>query len=309
MTIQYLKTIFENVSTCAAWSLQILKVSHSKRNGSNYLAREVTISPDGRLREHVESLASKYFNNNSNELERYSDCCDYDGSADAQVVYKLDSANELIADEYVALLQAIANPDTEVNPLELNAQASVIKGDLLIDSDTISVKFITMQNPITTLKNRFWGSEGDFKELKEKILTLRNSIDLLIVNNTIYLLNLSGEKLFNMERSYRSVCNNKIQLIEEKGIIEGFDYFKITASSGHNPRKFVLFNEAHLDILCNKEFSREIATKFKIPLKNDKFDASQDGVSDKLIKLLCKRGMLDPFDDIPMEVSGSKKWS
>ncbi|MGV2999787.1 DUF4868 domain-containing protein [Streptococcus suis] len=309
MTIQYLKTIFENVSTCATWSLQILKVSHSKRNGSSYFAREVTISPDGRLRDHVESLASKYSSNDGNELEQYSDCRVYDGSADAQVIYKLESASELISDEYVALLQAIANPDTEVNPLELKAQASVIKGDLLIDGNISSVKFISMQNPIITLKNKFFGSNGDFIELRDKVLTLRNSIDLVIVNDTIYLLNLSGEKLFNMERSYRSVCNNKIQLIEEKGIIEGFDSFKITASSGHNPRKFVSFNDTHLDKLSDKKSRKQIAEIFKIPLKNDNFDATQEGVSDKIVKLLCKRGMLDPFDDIPMEVSGSKTWS
>ena len=30
---------------------------------------------------------------------------------------------------------------------------------------------------------------------------------------------------------------------------------------------------------------------------------------EKIVKLLCGKGMVDPFDDIPMEVSGSKNWS
>lgn len=32
------------------------------------------------------------------------------------------------------------------------------------------------------------------------------------------------------------------------------------------------------------------------------------GAADKLVKLLCDRGMVDPFDNNPMEVSSSKKW-
>ena len=42
-----------------------------------------------------------------------------------------------------------------------------------------------------------------------------------------------------------------------------------------------------------------MAEKFKIPLDGDKFDTTQ---------LLCDRAMVDPFDEYPMEVAGSKKW-
>lgn len=313
MTIQYLETILKNVSTCDAWSLQIIKVTHSKRNGSSYLTREVGISPKGRLKKHVEEVAKKYLSDNQSdkqgELEQYTECREYDGSADAKVIYKLSKSSELITNEYGLLLQAIANPDTEIKPLELKYQASVIKGDLEIDGDSISVKFVSMQNPITTLKNKFWQSNGTFKEISNEVLTLRNSIDLLIVNDVVYLFNLSGEKLFNMERAYRSICESKIKLIEVKSIIEGFDSFMVIASSGHNPRKFVSFNDDHLEKLADKKSRKKIAKKFNIPLKNDKFDSTQDGVADKIVKLLCQRGMLDPFDDIPMEVSGSRKWT
>lgn len=51
-----------------------------------------------------------------------------------------------------------------------------------------------------------------------------------------------------------------------------------------------------------------MSKKFSIPLDGDKFDMSQPGAADKLVKLLCDRGMVDPFDDNPMEVSSSKKW-
>ncbi len=35
---------------------------------------------------------------------------------------------------------------------------------------------------------------------------------------------------------------------------------------------------------------------------------SKPGAADKIVKILCSRGMVDPFDQNPMEVSSSKKW-
>ena len=59
----------------------------------------------------------------------------------------------------------------------------------------------------------------------------------------------------------------------------------------------------------NKKTRERIAKKFDIPVKDSFFDSEQDGASEKIVKLLCGKGMVDPFDDIPMEVAGSKNWS
>ena len=56
------------------------------------------------------------------------------------------------------------------------------------------------------------------------------------------------------------------------------------------------------EIICG------LAEKFGLPLLEGKFDTTQNGVSEKLVKLLCNKGMVDPFDDLPMEVSSPRKW-
>ena len=61
-------------------------------------------------------------------------------------------------------------------------------------------------------------------------------------------------------------------------------------------------------MLNDADNRRKLSKKFKIPLDGDKFDVSKNGAADKLVKLLCDRGMVDPFDETPMEVSSSKKW-
>ena len=204
----------------------------------------------------------------------------------------------------------MANPDVEINPLELKAKASVIEGIIKIENEEVAVRFISMQNPVTTLKNRFYRSNGKFTEISDKVLTLRNSIDVIIYRENVYMLNLAGEKLFDMERAYQKICKSKVALIQEKNIIEGFDTFKKCATTGHNPRKFVSFNDIYLNKLEDEKNREKIAQKFNIKLTDNRnlFEASEEGVPDKIVKLLCQKGMVDPFDDSPMEVSGTRKW-
>ena len=59
-----------------------------------------------------------------------------------------------------------------------------------------------------------------------------------------------------------------------------------------------------------KKIERRLHQKFKIKLTDNRnlFEASEEGVPDKIVKLLCQKGMVDPFDDSPMEVSGTRKW-
>ena len=53
---------------------------------------------------------------------------------------------------------------------------------------------------------------------------------------------------------------------------------------------------------------RQRDSTLALPLLEGKFDTTQNGVSEKLVKLLCNKGMVDPFDDLPMEVSSPRKW-
>lgn len=68
-------------------------------------------------------------------------------------------------------------------------------------------------------------------------------IDVIIIDSDVYLLTMSGENLFNMERVYRKICDDKILEVTESDILNDADVFKKIASSGHNPRRFVSFNQ------------------------------------------------------------------
>lgn len=308
MSINKIRSVFENVSTCEAWSLQLLQIKNSKKKGTTYCGREIELSPKGTLTKFLTEISDRYCSQENGLEHMFEGVADYDGSTLNRTIYKMTTDDELISSEYLKFIEAIANPDSEVDPLEFSASAYVLQGVISINREEVSIKMISMQNPVTTLKHKFLRANGKFSEIPDKIISLRTIIDVLIANDTIYMLKLDGEKLFHIERAYKSVCKTQIGNIVKSSIIIGDETFSNVASHGHNPRKFVSFNAEHLETLGKASVRKKISKKFNIPLAGDKFDVRQPDAADKLVKLLCDRGMLDPFDDIPMEVSSSKKW-
>lgn len=308
MSISKVKSIFENVAACEAWSLQLLQIKNSKRNGTTYCGREITLLPEGTLTNFLSEISDRYCSQEKGLEKMFESVTNYDGSTVDKTIYKLTTNDALISTVYPALIEAIGNPDSEVDPLKFSAQAYILKGIISINEKELSVKLISMQNPVTSLKHKYFRANGAFKEISDKILSLRTTIDVVIIDETVYMLTLAGENLFNMERAYRSVCEKQITNITDANIINDAEAFSRVASCGHNPRKFVSFNASHLQKLKNADSRKKISKKFNIPLDGDKFDMRQPGAADKLVKLLCDRGMVEPFDDNPMEVSSSKKW-
>lgn len=308
MSIDKLNKIFAAIPNCTDWSIQLLKIKSSKREGTSYIGREIQFTPASKLNEFISEISSRYTNDNNGVLKSFLDITEYDGSTIDKTVYTLSVNDELVQSEYNNLITAIATPDSEIDPLKFKSQAYLLKGIVNIDSDDYPVKLVSMQNPITVLNHKFWMQNGKFQEISDKVLSLRPTIDIVIFDDCIYMLTLAGENLFNMERSYKAICTTKISTIKECDILTDFDAFSAIAGSGHNPRKFVSFNDAHLQKLKNANTRKKMAKKFNISLVGDKFDSTKSDTSNKLVKLLCDRGMVDPFDDNPMEVAGSKQW-
>jgi hypothetical protein len=304
LTLDKLKNIFEKISNTDNFNLQLLQIRTSKRAGTTYTTREIVLSPERTLCNFTKEMSERYVNKEKGILKSYIGIKDYDGSTVDKMVYKLSAENEMILDDFNSLISSIAKPDLEINPLEFSAQAYLIKCVI----DDVPIKLVSMQNPVTSLKHKFWSSNGTFKQISDKVISLKTSIDVVIIDRDVYMLTLAGENLFNIERAYKFICKAKVLEIRECDIVSDIDSFTTIASRGHNPRKFVSFNDSHLQKLKDVKFRTKISKKFNIPMIKDKFDTSNPDVADKIVKLLCDRGMVDPFDNNPMEVAGSKKW-
>lgn len=309
MSLDIIKSVFEKLSTGTNWSLQLLNIKTSKRTGTGYSSRQITLTPNERLATLINDIAAIYTGNGKKAVTMYRTVCEYDGTADALTVYKLSSSHELISGEYKTFVQVIADPSNEDDPFEYTS-AYLLKGQLEMNGENTQIKLISMQNPVTTLKHKFFRKKGAFEELSGKVLSLRPTMDVLVVGETVYFLTLVGENLFNMARSYKAVCHQKVEEVEQADIISGIENFKSSAEAGHNPRRFIAFNESRLTALKKKNVREAMAKRFSIPLDavGDKFDATVEGATEKIVKLLCNKGMIDPFEKTAVEVDGVRQW-
>lgn len=310
MSIEVLKSAFESIQHGTDWSLQLLRITTSKRDGTKYASRQIVLDPDDRLDTFVHGLAERYLGTGKGSLSKYTSVIEYDGTTDGLTIYKLDTGNPLISEEYESFVTAIGNPDVEADSMSFKS-AYVIKGSTFVGDEDTPVKLVSMQNPITTLKHKFSliRDNGRFKELDSQVLSLRPTLDIVVIGSTVYFLTMNGENLFHMERAYKSVCQSTISTIETADMISGFEVFKSISTTGHNPRRFVAFNNERFEALKNAKTRKTMAKQFGIPLDADgKLDATVDGAADRIVKVLCNKGMVDPFKKAPVEVSGAKPW-
>lgn len=132
-----------------------------------YTGRGIAFGPVGRLDDFVLEIKSRYVGKNGCFDNKFSDVSAYDGSANGKTIYKLNEASNLINTEYSNLIDALANLNQEIDPLEMKASAYVLSGHFENEDEFVPIKIIAMQNPITLPKHKFMQIKGKFKESDE----------------------------------------------------------------------------------------------------------------------------------------------
>lgn len=132
-----------------------------------YTGREIAFGPVGGLDDFVLEIKSRYVGKNGCFDNKFSDVSAYDDSANGKTIYKLNEASNLINTEYSNLIDALANLNQEIDPLEMKASAYVLSGHFENEDEFVPIKIIAMQNPITLPKHKFMQIKGKFKESDE----------------------------------------------------------------------------------------------------------------------------------------------
>lgn len=309
MSLNLLKEIMGALSDSREWHAHLLSFAHSKRHGTSYNCRRIELAPSMKIDNLIQNISSRYVGESKSELDKYLDVREYDGTYNATTIYRISEGNPDIEIGLDVLFQAIADTDSEADPFSMKPQAYILCGNMKSDDDEHQIKLISMNTPITTLRNRFFHDEGKFYEVPSRVLNLRTSINVIIFDRTVYFFDMSGEKLFNMERAYKLKCYKVVSEIEKMGIVSDLKMFRRTATSGQNPRRFAAFSNSKLQLLTKKNNREKVSKCYRIPLTGNKeFDTSQSVDSDNLVKILCGKAMWDVLEDIPVEVDGSKDW-
>ena len=304
--VQEIKKIFDLIENNERWSINLVKLNVSKSNGIKYIVEELSDFDGNGIGKTVKEISKIY--TEGDKANKYTSIEKYNSDIVSDVIYEIDTTDVLIKDSYSLLITSLSNPDKENEPTKMKYDCYVLKSSVKQNGEDIPIKLVFMNNPVKILKNRFIKIKEKYTEITDKVIWLSLSIDMIIWNGKVYSFNNSCEKLFNMERTYKIICQENIQQIKNTDIISDIDLFANVASSGHNPKKFVSFNRDYLEKLKDSNIRSNISVKFNIPLKDGKFDTSKPKASEDLIKILCGKGKIDPFNDTPVEVAGAKEW-
>ena len=218
--------MFQNLENRNNWSLQLLNIKTSKRTGTEYSSRQITLSPTERLVILTDDISAVYTVNGKKSLDSYRKVREYDGAADSLTIYKFSTEHELIASEYSIFIKAIADSNNESNPFEYTS-AYLLKGQIVLDGENTPIKLISMLNPVTTLKHKFLKNKGIFKELSDKVLSLRPTMDVFIVDEMVYFLTLAGEIFSIWLGHIRRFASKKLLLSSKQELLANLKCLKL----------------------------------------------------------------------------------
>ena len=311
MSLDNISHVFESLISIDNLSIQLIRINHSKVTGTKYAARKIEIN-DADLTSLLTDISRLNSTGKKSIREKYNEVREYDGTAEVKSIYKLNDDSPYVQSEYQSLLDEIANPETENDPFNYQS-AYLIKGEInSIDSDENRTRIILIScmNPVTSLKNKYRFFDNQFKKADDRILNLRNTFDILIVNHTVYFLTMAGETFFHMEHAYKSICAQTVDELIASELFSNPEAFKTVATSKHNPRRFVSYDKNNFEYLKQYDNRKHIADKFQIELTDEGlFNTSTEVNNNKIVKFLCNKGMVHPISEYPVEVNGTRPWS
>lgn len=308
MTVQKMKEIIRNLNSCQEWALQLIRFR--KISGKFAVnAHNITVTTPGALISFIAELSDIY-SSDGGKLDGYQTVQEYNGSAEGTLIYQLSVSDNLIQDACCKLYTAMNHPDHGGNPLEFKANAYALKGNVADGGQNNEITLITIINPFKALKHTLQWTGDAFKSTPTKILALRSHIDVIVYQGFVYMLNMNGEKLFDMERAYKQLCGIKIEEVLSANLVTDVEAFRQHASAGFNPRKFLAFNKDRLEKLkSDSNFHRLAEQKFGLKCTGSgMFDSTDRENVNRIVKFLCGKGMIDPVNEQPVEVDGSRVW-
>ena len=304
--VEKIEKLFERIKRISNWNLNLIKINDIKKEGVKYIVDELSNFDNDGITRTVKDIISIY--TEGKESKKYTRIEKYGSDLIQNVIYTIPVTDELVKDNYDLLISSLSKPEREEDLIKNKYDCYILKGSMEQEDDDVPVKIVFMNNPVKVLRNKFLKIRDRYTEYTNKAICLSLSISMIIIDDTIYCFNNSYERFFNLERKYKAVCDASIEDIKDIDIVTDIEMFSSVASSGHNPRKFLSFNKNSLEKLKNRDIRNKISKQFQIPLKGDKFDTTTESAADRLIKLLCGKGKLDPFDNEPVEVAAAKAW-
>ena len=248
--------------------------------------------------------------NTINALDDIEEVREYKGEYIQHVLWWSDIKSQDVSRIWVALSNAkqIAEKEWLDNYKTLSCKGVTLQ----FACKGKNVDFIFNTPPFKQLKGAVWTFVGNkFKFTKERILVLPLEADAIRVDERIYFLTERGVRMFESPEDLAKRSREVIDKILNLGLVSDPENFARYASGADNQRRLRKFKEDEADrlkFLADKTKGKKIREKFGLRIDGKQLISTTKEDVDRVVKLVYQRGMLNPFDNAPMEVHGASKW-
>ena len=287
-----------------SYNLHAISIGHAAENGEiSYAAHSLSIRPKEDWIAHLKEVGDGYVGSKKPIISDEFDVKPYDGTVlEENEAFVISGKDVRVKKCFNDFSDVWATESVEHGADSMNPNA------LAICDDEKNHVFLSVKSPFSILKHKFWCDDSDYKKISGKVLTLSTKMDVVIIGEKLYFLTIAGVQAFVSESICKSVAKDKADALAKLEYISGAENLAAVSLTGLNPRRYLGYNEGRVAELGNATKRRDIAKTFGIKYAKGKFDLSEKGDAERFIKVICNRGMVDPFTEGPVEVASSKVW-
>lgn len=310
MHVKTIKKVFDLLTTSSPedWQLSALRINRSSET-TEYETHSIILSSTKDMAEYLKEIRERYVGGEEPLIDDNTDVVEQDGSLHETPVEHLPSNDAFFEEGYGKLCRAIENPEVNRSPLDIKPNAIALRYAGKVSPMKGPIYIIFKKTPFSLFKNRFYRKDDVFFRLEDAILTLPTQIDLMIVGRDAFSFSSSGSGIATDNAAARKVAERELESLSKEAFIADSSVLKEVGGKRKNARLFKAMNEGRKNRLrTDKKFCAKMADAFGIPCRKGVFEVSDPADAERLLKLLCMRGMMDPFAESPVEVSGSVAW-
>ncbi|WP_317327270.1 Kiwa anti-phage protein KwaB-like domain-containing protein [Turicibacter sanguinis] len=307
MSLQKIVEGKQKLSEVDFWEMALIKYKHPKNSPSHFDCYTVNFTnPD-----ELKALISTMYDNFVGLIQKKfnSDIQMYTGFSSKKCVDKILISDEVIHEPWSNLIQSLSRVDNSKKIKKPNYDAFIFSGTYKNDNqENKNIYILCKNNPVVNFKKKiFTFTNNTLEENKDTLFNFPKCFDAVIYEDTLYMINLNCETIFNLERSHKNICKKRLSEISQTNIISNMVEFERCALSNKNPQKFLTYNSDILNQFASPENLEELCQELGIAINSstNQLEFANEKSIKNFISVICGRTKRELFEDSLCEVPTS----
>lgn len=307
-----LMSVFKTLPQGQNWRLSAMSIRGGANSAPDFTSRLIILNPESAMTDYLAEIASHYIDKKHGWLLPFEEIVSYKGEWSSERIFHLSTDDEKVRETARRCKDADKGMAFLGNPEEIDVNALLLHGEISHGKEPTEVWLLSNRKPFQKLSRRFSWRKGKkvYERIDEQVLTLSTAFDAVIVGKDLFFLSIAGAQAFVCEKICREIAERKAKRLKTLAI--NTKVLAKVALNGFNPKRFLSFNEHRVNELeSSSDMCRKISSLFNIPFDENskKFETKNPGEAERLIKVVCNRGMEDPFTENAVEVAWSAPWA